>query len=58
MLFGSKVHALVHPDRVPEKVRTFNAPDGFVDFIGAFAALGGALNLVRGDGVRLLTVIP
>ena len=57
MLFGSKVHALVHPGRTPEKVREFNAHDGMEDFVGAFAALDGALNLVRGDGVRLLTVI-
>ena len=57
VLFGSKVHALVHPGRTPEKVREFNAHDGMEDFVGAFAALDGALNLVRGDGVRLLTVI-
>ena len=57
VLFGAKVHALVHPGRVPEKVRTFNAHDCMEDFVGAFAALDGALDLVRGDGVRLLTVI-
>lgn len=57
VLFGGSVHALVHPGRVPARVRTFECPDGSEDFTGAFAALDGALNLVRGTGVRLLTVI-
>lgn len=58
MLFGSKVHALFHPSLVPEKVGAFNAHDGIKDFIGTFNALDRALNPVRGDGERLLTVIP
>lgn len=57
VLFGGKVHALIHPGRVPAKVRTFECPDGSEDFTGAFAALDGALDMVRGSGVRLLTVI-
>jgi hypothetical protein len=55
--FGTGIAPLAHPGHPPAQVTPFSADASWENFSGAFAALDGALNLTRGDGVRVLVVV-
>lgn len=55
--FGAKATPLIRPGERPAQVRMFSATAAMEDFSGAFDALDGALDLVRGQGVRILIVV-
>lgn len=55
--FGSSVFSTLKPHQHLEKVTVYSAPDGTEEFEPAIKALNGALNLVDGEGARVLFVV-
>lgn len=55
--FGSKVNIITPLGEVPRQVTEFTATDGAERFGAAFELLNGALNLVAGDGAKVLVVV-
>jgi hypothetical protein len=54
--FGDVVDAIAYPNTRPDQVTTFSAHGGSEAFKKGFLALDGALNLLGGEGARLLVV--
>jgi hypothetical protein len=54
--FGGTVFSVLKPGEHQDKVTTFSAPDSSHAFDKAFRALDGALNLLDGEGARLLII--
>lgn len=55
--YGDDVFPVLKPGQHFDKVKVYDAPDGSEQFDKAFKALDGALNLLHGDGARLLVVV-
>ena len=55
--YGSSVFPTLKPGQHLDKVRVFTADDSTEEFDDAFRALDGGLNLLNGDGARLLVVV-
>lgn len=55
--YGSSVFPTLKPGEHLSEVQVYTAPDGTEKFDEAFAALDGSLNLLHGDGARLLVVV-
>lgn len=55
--YGDDVFPVLKPGQHFDKVKVYDAPDGSEKFDKAFKALDGALNLLHGDGARLLVVV-
>lgn len=56
-LFAEKVVPLTRPGEMPAQVQEYAANGGWENFGRAYAAINGALNLTRGQGVRVLVVL-
>ncbi len=54
--YGNDVFPVLKPGQYFDKVNVYTAPDGTETFDKAFRALNGALNLLNGEGARLLVV--
>ena len=55
--YGSDVFPTLKAGQRLKEVNVYSAPDGTEKFDRAFRALDGALNLLNGDGARLLVVV-
>jgi hypothetical protein len=55
--YGSDVFPTLKAGQRLKEVNVYSAPDGTEKFDMAFRALDGALNLVNGEGARLLVVV-
>jgi hypothetical protein len=55
--YGSGVFPTLRPGEHLEKVRIYTAPDGTERFDEAFQALNGGLQLLGGQGARLLVIV-
>ena len=55
--YGSSVFPTLKPGQHLDKVRVYGAHDSTEEFDEAFRALDGGLNLLNGDGARLLVVV-
>lgn len=55
--YGNDVFPTLRPGQHLTDVQVYSAPDGTEKFDRAFQALDGALNLLHGDGARLLVVV-
>jgi hypothetical protein len=55
--YGSGVFGGLRPGEHLTKVKVYTAPDSTELFNEAFMALDGALNLLRGNGARLLVIV-
>lgn len=55
--YGAKVNVITPLGEVPRQVTEFTANDGAERFGAAFELLNGALNLVAGDGAKVLVVV-
>jgi hypothetical protein len=55
--YGNDVFPTLKPGQALDKVRVYDANDGTEKFDDAFKALDGGLNLLHGDGVRMLVVV-
>ena len=55
--YGSDVFATLKVGQKLDKVSVYSAPDGTEKFGKAFSALDGSLDLVYGDGVRMLVIV-
>lgn len=56
-LFAEKVVPLNRPGELPSSVQEYEAQGGWENFGRAYDAINGALNLTRGQGVRVLVVL-
>jgi hypothetical protein len=54
--YGNDVFPVLKPGQYFDKVHVYTAPDGTEKFDKAFRALNGALNLIDGQGARLLVI--
>lgn len=55
--YGSDVFATLKAGQHLEEVAVYDAPDGTEKFNKAFKALDGSMNLLNGEGARLLVVV-
>jgi hypothetical protein len=55
--YGSDVFPTLKPGQSLDQVHVYTAPDGTEKFDKAFKAIDGALDLLHGDGARLLVVV-
>ncbi len=55
--FGESVFPVLKPGQHLSEVNVYSAKDGTEKFDTAFRALDGAMNLLNGNGVRLLVVV-
>lgn len=55
--FGESVFPTLKPGQHLNEVKVYSAPDGTERFDEGFKALDGTLNLLHGDGARLLVVV-
>lgn len=55
--YGSDVFATLKPGQHLDRVNIYTAPDGTEKFDKAFKALDGSLNLLHGDGARMLVIV-
>lgn len=55
--YGNDVFPTLRPGERLSEVKVYSAPDGTEKFDKAFQAVDGALNLLHGDGARLLVVV-
>jgi hypothetical protein len=55
--YGNGVFGGLRPGEHLKKVKVYTAPDSTERFDEAFQALDGALNLLRGEGARLLVIV-
>lgn len=55
--YGTDVFPTLKPGQHLDKVNVYTAPDGTEKFDRAFKALDGALNMLHGDGARLLVIV-
>lgn len=55
--YGESVFPTLKPGQHLDKVNVYSAPDGTEKFDTAFKAVNGALNLLNGQGARLLVVV-
>ena len=55
--YGQDIFPTLKPGQKLDKVKTYTANDSTEEFAKAFKALDGGLNLVHGDGARLLVVV-
>ncbi len=55
--FGNDVFPTLRAGERPDEVRTYSAPDGTEKFDDAFRALDGSLDLLHGQGARLLVIV-
>lgn len=55
--YGNDVFPTLRSGEHANEVRVYSAPDGTEKFDDAFRALDGALNLLHGEGARLLVVV-
>lgn len=56
VLFGVKVYGVLKPGQRLQEVMMWSAKDGHEAFTPAFKAVDGSLNLLNGDGARLLVI--
>jgi len=54
--YGQSAFPTLKPGQYLTEVQVWSAPDGTERFNDAFRAIDGALNLLHGDGARILTV--
>lgn len=55
--YGNDVFPVLKPGQHLDKVKVYDAADGTERFDRAFKAIDGSLNLLNGDGARLLVVV-
>lgn len=55
--FGESVFPTLKPGQHLNEVKVYSAPDGTERFDEGFKALDGTLNLLHGDGARMLVVV-
>lgn len=55
--YGNDVFPTLRPGERPDEVRVYTAPDGTEKFDSAFRALDGTLDLLHGQGARLLVIV-
>lgn len=55
--YGNDVFPTLRPGEYLSEVKTYSAPDGTEKFDKAFQAVDGTLNLLYGDGARLLVIV-
>lgn len=55
--FGAKVNVITPLGEVPRQVTQFEATDGAERFGAGFELLNGSLNLISGDGAKVLVVV-
>jgi hypothetical protein len=55
--YGSSVFPSLKPGEHLEEVKIYTASDSTEEFDTAFRALDGSLNLLNGDGARLLVIV-
>lgn len=55
--YGNDVFPTLRPGERMSEVKVYNAPDGTEKFDDAFRALDGAMDLLSGQGARLLVVV-
>jgi len=55
--YGSGVFSTLKPGQHLKEVKVYSAPDGTEMFDKGFKALDGAMNLLHGNGARLLVVV-
>jgi hypothetical protein len=55
--YGNDVFYTLKPNQHLDEVRTYSATDGTEEFEKAFLALDGSLDLLHGNGARLLVVV-
>ena len=55
--YGNDVFPVLKAGQHLEKVKVYDAPDGTERFDKAFKAMDGSLNLLNGDGARLLVIV-
>ena len=55
--YGNSVFPTLRRGEVMDEVRVFTAPDGTEKFDDAFRALDGTLDLLHGQGARLLVIV-
>jgi hypothetical protein len=57
VLFGNEAHGVQAPRERLTDIEAFDHNGGSEDYIGGFSMLDAALNLIDGDGARLLVII-
>jgi hypothetical protein len=57
VLFGSSAHGVQAPRERLTDIEAFNHDGASEDYVGGFSMIDGALNLIDGDGARLLVII-
>lgn len=55
--YGNSVFPTLRPGERMDEVKVYTAPDGTEKFDEAFRAIDGSLNLLHGQGARLLVVV-
>lgn len=55
--YGNDVFPTLRPGERMDEVKVYSAPDGTEKFDDAFRALDGTLNLLHGNGARLLVIV-
>jgi hypothetical protein len=55
--YGNDVFPTLRPGERQSEVKVYTAPDGTEEFDAAFRAIDGSLNLLHGQGARLLVVV-
>lgn len=54
--FGNSVFPVLRPGETPKEINIYDATDGHEAFDSSFRAIDGTLNLLNGEGARLLVV--
>lgn len=57
VLFGNEAHGVQAPRERLTDIEAFDHNGGSEDYVGGFSMLDGALDLIDGDGARLLVII-
>jgi hypothetical protein len=57
VLFGNTAHGIQAPRERQRNIEIYSANGGSEDYVGGFSMLDAALNLIDGDGARLLVMI-
>ena len=57
VLFGNEAHGVQAPRERLDGIEVFDHNGGSEDYVGGFSMLDGALNLIDGEGARLLVII-
>lgn len=55
--FGANAYPLQGPNDRLDEIEVYDAPDGMENFVAGFSMLDAALNLIDGEGARVLFII-